>query len=267
MLCRLATYILAVIFVIYAYIKYIEARGIFYPVKQVEFTPKVINAAFDDVYIKTEDNITLNGWFIPCDNSKYTLIFLHGNAGNIGNRLDKINLLRETGVNIFIIDYRGYGRSKGQPNEFGFYCDAKTAYEYLVNERKITPRQIILYGESLGGAVAINLAAKSEVKAIILEGAFSSGKDMAKIIFPFFPGFFFADKFNSLKKINSIKAAKLFIHTKEDEIVPFNLAKKLFDSAPEPKIFAELNGSHNEAFLSSEDKYIPVIKSFINNMQ
>jgi len=244
-----------------------EARGIFYPNKQVKFTPKDINAAFSDIYIKTQDNITLNGWFLPYDNSKYTFIFLHGNAGNIGNRLNKIKLLQEAKCNIFIIDYRGYGRSKGQPDESGFYYDAKAAYEYLLNARGIAPNQIILYGESMGAAIAIDLAAKSELKAIILEGAFSSGNDMAKIIFPFFPVFIFSDKFNSLKKINSIKIAKLFIHAKEDEIVPIRLAKKLFDAAPEPKTFTELNGSHNESFLSAENKYLLAIKSFLNNMQ
>ncbi len=264
---RIILYILAVLGVIYVYIKYMEARGIFYPEKQLRFTPKDINAPFNDIYIKTQDHITLNGWFVPCDNSKYTLIFLHGNAGNIGNRLDKIKLLRQVKCDIFIIDYRGYGHSQGQPDESGLYYDAKAAYEYLINTRGIAPNRIILYGESLGAAIAIDLAVKSEIKAIILEGAFSSGKDMAKIIFPFLPGCIFADKFNSLKKINSIKTAKLFIHAKEDEIVPIYLAKKLFCLAPEPKIFTELNGSHNKAFLSAENKYLLAIESFINDLQ
>lgn len=267
MLYKILFYLLVTISIIYAYIKYMEARGIFYPEKQVRFTPKNINAGFDDVYLTTEDNITLNGWFIPYNEAKYTLIFLHGNAGNIGNRLDKINLLRETKCNIFIIDYRGYGHSKGAPCEIGFYYDARAAYKYLLIEHGISPDQIILYGESLGAAVATDLAAKSEVKAVILEGAFSCAKDMAKIIFPFLPGFIFQNKFDSLKKIASVKAAKLFIHADNDEIVPINLGKKLFNSAPEPKVFTELSGSHNEAFLSSKDKYITAIKSFINNMQ
>ncbi len=265
MLYRILTYILVGIGVIYAYIKYMERRGIFYPVKQVEFTPKLIDSTFDDIYIKTQDNITLNGWFIPCNNSKYTIFFLHGNAGNIGHRLEKIKMLREAGLNIFIIDYRGYGRSGGSPFEEGLYYDAKAAYEYLLYTRKISPNKIILYGESLGAAVAIDLAAKSEIKAIILEGAFSCGKDMGREIFPFLPVFFFKDTYNSVKKIKTVKAAKLFLHSKEDEIVPFALSKKLFDSSPGEKFFIELNGSHNDAFLYSKNEYLSAISEFINN--
>ncbi len=262
---RILTYILIGIGVIYVYIKYMELRGIFYPTKIVELTPQAFDIVFEDIYIKTEDNILINSWFIPYNNAKYTLIFFHGNAGNIGHRLDKISLLREIGLNIFIIDYRGYGRSRGIPSEKGFYSDAASAYEYLTNTRKIPPSQIILYGESLGSAVALNLAAKSTVKAIILEGAFSCGKEMAKKIFPFFPGIFFADKFNSLKNIKGVKTAKLFLHSKDDEIVPFNLAKQLFDSALYPKFFIELKGSHNGAFLDSKNDYLSALKSFINN--
>lgn len=262
---KILAYILAGIGVIYGYIKYMELRGIFYPVKQIEITPKFIDTNFDDIYIKTQDHITINGWFIPYDSAKYTLLFFHGNAGNIGNRLEKIKMLRETGLNIFIIDYRGYGRSEGKPFEKGLYCDAKAAYEYLLHTRGIPPGKIILYGESLGAAIAIDLAAKSEIKAIILEGAFSCGKDMGKEIFPFLPAFFFNNTYSSFKKIKTVKAAKLFLHSKEDEIVPFALSKKLFDSSPGEKFFTELSGSHNEAFLYSKNKYLSAISKFINN--
>lgn len=260
---KILIYTLIGIGVIYAYIKYMEIHGIFYPTKTVELTPQALDIAFEDIYIKAEGNILINSWFIPYNNAKYTLIFFHGNAGNIGHRLDKISLLREIGLNIFIIDYRGYGRSRGIPCEKGLYSDATSAYEYLTNARKIPPSQIILYGESLGSAAAINLAAKSAVKAIILEGAFSCGKEMAHQIFPFLPEIFFADTFNSLKNIPGVKAAKLFLHSKDDAIVPFRLAKKLFDYAPNPKFFIELKGSHNNGFLSSKDTYISAIKSFI----
>jgi fermentation-respiration switch protein FrsA (DUF1100 family) len=252
---------------LFGYVKYIENKGIFYPVKEVEFDPSYIRLAFEDVYISTKDGFKINGWFIPSSNASYTILFCHGNAGNIGHRLDKINLLHGIGLNIFILDYRGYGRSQGKPSENGFYLDAQAAYDYLVNNRKIDPKKIILYGESIGTAVAIDLAAKVEVKAFIVEGAFSSGKDMAKRIYPFLPPLIFSNRFDSSAKIKKISAEKLFIHSREDEIVPLALAMKLYSFADAPKQFIEIYGGHNTAFLDAKEKYIFSIKSFIDNLR
>lgn len=263
---RILVYIVLGFSLIFGYVKYIESRGIFYPIKKIDFTPASINLSFEDVYILTEDGLKINGWFIPHNNAKYTLLFCHGNAGNIGDRLDKIGIFKDIGLNIFIMDYRGYGQSQGRPSETGLYLDAKSAYKYLLNIRKIPSERIILYGESLGTAAVVNLASESKVRAIILEGAFSSGKDMAKRIYPFLPVFFFSDKFNSLQKIKRIDVPKLFLHSRDDEIVPLIIAKKLFDYAPEPKYFVELRGDHNNAFLESKEKFSSSIASFINRL-
>lgn len=251
---------------IIGYVKYIESQGIFFPVREIEFSPDFMNLSFEDVYIKTEDNIKINSWFIPSSNAKYTILFCHGNAGNLTDRLDKINLLYGLGLNIFIIDYRGFGRSQGRPSENGLYLDAKAAYAYLVNHRNISPEQIILYGESLGTAVVINLASEVKIRALMVEGAFSRGKDMAKKIYPFLPSFLFSNKFDSLTKIKKVEAPKLFIHSRNDEIVSFSLAKKLYDTAPEPKHFVEITGGHNTAFLDSKERYISSIASFIGQL-
>jgi len=245
------------------YVKYIEARAIYFPIKGIEFTPKLAGLSFEDIYIETEDNIRINGWFIPGNNAKYTILFCHGNAGNIGYRLEKILLLHKMKLNIFIIDYRGYGRSQGRPSEKGVYLDAKAAYDYLVNKRKIKPEDIILYGESLGCAVVIHLAAEEKVGALIAEGAFTRGRDMAKSLYPFLPAAFFSNSFDSLSKIEKIDAAKLFIHSKNDEVVPIGLARRLYNAASEPKYLAEISGGHNSAFLDSQEKYISSIASFI----
>lgn len=255
-----------IVVLIFIYVKYIESRSIFLPTRELEFNPGYINLAFEDIYIKTDDGLKINGWFIPANNPKYTVIFFHGNGGNIGHRLEKISLLNKIGINNFIIDYRGYGRSQGKPSEAGLYLDAKAAYDYLINVRKINPENIILYGESIGTAVVIDLAAKVKVKAVILEGGFTSGKEMARNVFSLIPNFLFSDKFNSLKKINRVKAAKLFLHSRNDEIVPLILARKLFDYASKPKSFVELIGSHNTAFLDSQEKYISSIASFIGQL-
>lgn len=263
---RMMLYIILGILLIFGYVKYLEMRGIYYPIKNLEFTPRQINLNFEDVYIKTTDNLKLNAWFIPHPEAEYTLLFFHGNAGNLQDRLDKIKMLQNLGLNIFIIDYRGYGKSEGKPSEKGLYKDAQAAYTYLVNVRKISPEQIILYGESLGTAVAIDLAAKFKVKAIILEGAFSCGRDMAKTIYPYLPRFFFSDTFNSLEKIKKTSAAKLFLHSQEDEIVPIKLVKKLFSLSFPPKYLVELKGSHNTAFLDDQAQYLSAIAHFIEKL-
>ncbi|MBU4346397.1 MAG: alpha/beta hydrolase [Candidatus Omnitrophica bacterium] len=259
-------YIAIALVFLMGYIKYIELCCIFFPVKEVEFTPAFIGLAFEDVYIETRDNIKINSWFIPHSNARYTILFFHGNAGNIADRLDKIGLLNHIGLNLLIIDYRGFGRSQGRPSEGGLYLDARAAYDYLVNERKIKPQDIILYGESLGGAVAINLASELKARPCILEGTFSRGRDMAKKMYPFLPALLFPDIFDSLEKIKGVQGAKLFIHSQDDEIVPINLARKLFNAGTEPKYFVEINGGHNEGFLDSQERYSSTITSFIGQL-
>ncbi|MFH1457565.1 MAG: alpha/beta hydrolase [Candidatus Omnitrophota bacterium] len=248
------------------YIKYIESRAVFFPEKKIEFTPLEFNLPFEDVVFNTQDGLKLNGWFIAQSNAKYTLLFFHGNAGNIGHRLEKLLALRSSGTDIFIIDYRGFGKSGGRVSEKGVYLDARAAYDYLVENRHIPPGQIILYGESLGTAVAIDLAAQGKVKAIIVEGGFSRGRDMAARMYPFLPHFLFSDSYNSLEKIEKIEVPKLFIHSRDDEVVPLELARKLYHASPSPKEFVELNGGHNSAFLDSQEKYISAINSFISNL-
>jgi hypothetical protein len=254
-------------FLIFAYIKYVERKGIYYPTKEIDLTPASLGLEYEDIFFKTTDGLKLNGWFIPAETSRGTLLFCHGNAGNIGHRLDKIILFHDLHLDTFIIDYRGYGQSEGAPSENGIYLDAEAGYNYLVNERNIKPEQIILYGESLGCGVIIDLAAKKRVGALIAEGAFSRGKDMAKRIYPFLPSFLFSNSFDCLAKIKKIDAPKLFIHSTDDEIVPYSLARRLYNAADEPKYFAELRGDHNNAFMQSQKEYVSSINSFIKKLK
>lgn len=266
MLKELIYLIVLVLIFLITYIKYVEYRGLYYPAREIEFYPDTIGLKFEDIYITTEDGIKINGWFIWNPESRYTLLFCHGNAGNIGNRIDKINLLSGINLNIFIIDYRGFGKSEGRLHEKGLYLDAEASYDYLLNSRNIKQEQIIIYGESLGSAVAIDLASKRSPKALIVEGSFSSGREMAKKIYPILPGFLFSNSFNSINKIKKIDCPKLFIHSKEDEVVPFKLAEKLYREAKLPKEFIELEGQHNDAFLNDKEKYITSIASFIDKL-
>ncbi len=234
--------------------------------RQIEYTPQEIGLIYKEVFFKTEDGVELNGWFIPAKEAKRTILFLHGNAGNISHRFEKLQIFHDLNLNVFIFDYRGYGKSKGSASERGIYLDAKTAYDYLVSKEGVRKDEIILFGESLGGSVAIDLASKAEVKAIIVESAFTSAKDMARRIYPFIPPFFIASDFNSAKKIKDIHAPKLLIHSVDDEIVPFELGEKLFEAAPQPKIFLKIRGGHNTAFLDSEDEFKKGIGSFVSSL-
>lgn len=248
---------------LFGYARYLERRSVFLPAKELAFTPEDINLAFEDCFVTTEDHFKLHGWFIPNPNAKSTLMFFHGNAGNIGDRLGKVRLFHELGLNVFIFDYRGYGNSEGSPSEQGLYKDSLAAYNYLVYEKQTSPGKIILYGASLGAAFAIDLAAKKEAGALIIDSAFTSAVDMAKIIYPFIPSFCVSIKLDSISKVKNIRVPKLFIHSSEDEIVPFALGRKLFEAASEPKTFCPIKGSHNDGFEQDREVFLEAIKNFL----
>ncbi len=258
-------FILIIIF-LQLYTKYIESKSIFFPLKNIEVYPSEIGLTFEDIYLSPFNNLKLNGWFIPAKDATYTILFLHGNGGNISHRLEKVKILLECKVNIFLVDYRGYGKSTLKPSEKGIYDDAKIFYDYLIKEKKIIPNNIIVYGESLGTAVAIDLASKENIRALILEGAFDSARSMAKKLYPFIPSFLFSDIFNSFKKIEKIKIDKLFIHSKNDEIIPIEMSRRLYNHAPKPKMFIEVTGGHNTAFIDAYNTYVFSIRSFIENL-
>jgi len=251
---------------IVGYVRYLEKRNLFYPMKVIEYNPSIYKMPFEEINLKTEDGLAINGWFIPYNNARYTLLFFHGNGGNIGHRVEKYKMLNGLSVNIFAIDYRSYGKSQGKPSEKGLYLDALCAYRYLVDSRRIPAEQVVIYGESLGGAVAIDLASKVKVGGLITEGAFSDEADMAWNVFPGMPAFILGSKFDSLKKIKKVNTVKLFIHSVDDELVPFELGYKLYNAAGEPKRLARLRGGHNNAYFVSKDKYALAISSFLGTL-
>jgi uncharacterized protein len=266
MLFRAIVYLLIFSLLIFAYVRYIESKSVFFPSREAELNPKFMSLSFEDIYFTTPDKLKIHAWFIPGD-GRYTILFCHGNAGNISTRLDKIVLLYGVQVNLFFFDYRGYGVSEGAPSERGLYTDTRAAYEYMVNRLKIRPDRIIVYGESLGGAPAIDLASKVQTAGVIVEGAFSRAADIARRLQPFVPPFLISVKFDSLSKITRVRVPKLFIHSKDDGIIPIDLAEKLYRAAPEPKYFTRISGSHMTAFLDSKDAYLAAIKSFIESLR
>jgi fermentation-respiration switch protein FrsA (DUF1100 family) len=254
-----------IVFVIFFLIftRYLENTSIFYPSRTIRFTPADIGLSFEDVFLKTEDGVVIHGWFIPAGRPKGTLIFLHGNAGNIGDRLEKIQLFNSMGLNIFIVDYRGYGKSKGHPSEEGVYKDARAVYDYLALRADIDPGRIFAYGASLGGAVAIDLAMKRKLAGLMVDSTFSSAVDMAKRMYPFIPSFLVRSKFDSISKVRDMRIPKLFIHSPEDDIVPFEMGDKLYQAAAGPKVFLETAGDHNNGYIDSRGRMREGIETFL----
>jgi fermentation-respiration switch protein FrsA (DUF1100 family) len=247
----------------------IENFFIFFPDSDIYATPKDLGLNFKDIYFHTEDGIKIHGWFFPLDNEKPVILFCHGNAGNISHRLENIRLLLEKGLQVFIFDYRGYGKSEGRPSEPGIYKDAIAAYDYLIREENILSSNIVLFGRSLGAAVAIDLSLKREIRAIIVESGFTSTRGMAKTMFlfslfsPLLPS-----SYNNAEKIASIKIPKLIIHGDSDEIVPFYMGKSLFNASPKPKYFFRIKGAgHNDTYMIGGERYFKTIATFVKDLR
>ena len=257
-------FLLAAVVFLFLLMRYLEKKNLYFPLRTIEATPGDIGLYYEDLIVTTADGVDINFWYIPADDPGATIIFCHGNGGNISHRLEKIRMLNDLGLNVLIFDYRGYGSSVGSPSEEGLYLDAGAVFGYLINVRKIPLNRLIVYGESLGAAVAIDLAGKHEFAGIIIESGFSSVKDMAKRVYPFIPGFVYKSKFDSLSGIKNVNAPKLIFHSREDEVVPLELGRKIFNAAQEPKEFVHLHGGHNDAFLVSKEIFMEKIDSFMD---
>ncbi len=256
-------YIIITVVLCVAGIRYFEYKSIFYPARSIAATPADIGLPFEGVFMKTQDNVTINAWLVKSSPARGTLIFCHGNAGNIGDRLEKILLFHQMGLNVLIIDYRGYGKSEGRPGEAGIYKDAVAAYDYLSSRRDIDRSSIVGYGASLGGAVVIDLATKRDLAALVIHSSFTSAGDMAKTIYPFIPSFLLGTKLDSVAKVGIITTPKLFIHSRADEVVPFRLGERLYQAAAKPKEFLEISGGHNDTPVDAQEKMARGIITFL----
>ncbi len=249
----------------YVFYPRIENFFIFFPQRAFDFTPEGMQLNHEEVYFDTEDGKKLHGWFFPLDGDFPVILFCHGNAGNISHRLDNVGLLLKHKLQVFVFDYRGYGKSSGRPSEKGLYQDGLAAYNHLTGKRHLRPAQIIIFGRSLGAAVAIEVALQKEIRSIIIESAFTSTKDMARAIWLFrLFSYFLPAHYNNQKKITDLDVPKLFIHGERDEIVPFSMGQRLFESAKAPKYFFPLKSAgHNDTFVVSGERYFRTIATFI----
>ena len=222
----------------------------------------------EDCYFTTDDGVRLHGWWCRPRSTDATagivLLWFHGNAGNLSHRAAMMVRLARLPVQVLIVDYRGYGRSEGHPTEEGLYRDAAAAWRFLTEERAVEPGRVILFGKSLGGAVAVDLARRVQPAGLIVQSSFTSARDMAAHHFPLVPRALVRTRLDSLAKIAGVTCPKLFVHSPADEVVPFELGRKLFAAAAEPKRFYEVAGAlHNETDLAGGEPYYQAVREFV----
>ena len=259
--------LIALILSFFLFYPWIENFFVFFPQTSLDSKPENWSLNYKDVYFTAEDGINLHGWFFPLPQDGPVILFCHGNAGNISHRLDNVVRLLEKNVQVFIFDYRGYGRSGGRPSEKGIYLDGLAAYDYLVREEHIPAKNIVVFGRSLGAAVAVEVALQKEIRSIILESAFTSTKDMAKTMLLFKPlSPFMPANYDNLTKVTQLQAPKLIIHGDQDEIVPFAMGQRLFDAAKRPKEFYRIPGAgHNDTYPVGGETYFDRLAAFVKD--
>jgi len=244
-----------------------QKHMIFYPMGELYQTPAQWGLDYEDVTLRTTDDVQLHGWYIPQQQSQQVLLFFHGNAGNISHRRHSIEIFHRLGLNVFILDYRGYGQSEGSPGEQGLYKDAYAAWHYLTEEKGFAPGQILIFGRSLGGAVAAKLAADVNARGLMLESTLSSTHDFARDVFKILSRLVVMRyDFNTNEYIQHVNYPVLVMHSPEDEIMPFHLGEKVFQAANQPKQFIRMRGDHNNGFLISQPEYEQQLDNWLRTL-
>jgi fermentation-respiration switch protein FrsA (DUF1100 family) len=250
-----------------------EPRLIYFPGQQRTLIapPDRLSLPVERVEIATEDSVKLVGWAIPsdADSAGLWLLICHGNAGNLSEFDRPLHYagLRALGLNLLAFDYRGYGESGGMPSEQGLYRDAAAAYRYLRVERGVLPERIVVFGHSLGSAVAVELVSRLPAAGLILEGALTSVIDRGQELYPYIPVRWIAGhRFGSLERMAQIRIPKLFLHAAADDVIPLAHGRRLFEAAPEPKTFVELDGGHGDAFDTDSTRYYVIIAEFLTRL-
>ena len=240
---------------------------IYFPSRVIEATPTSAGLEYEDVALTTSDGVGISAWFVPHPEPKATILFFHGNAGNNGDRVDTLRALHSFGVNVLIVDYRGYGTSQGSPSEAGTYRDAQASWEYLTRVRGLAPSSIVLMGESLGGAVAIDLATKHPPGALVVQSTFTRLADVAALHYPFLPvRWLLRHDYDSMAKVGRIACPKLFIHSTGDTLIPLSNGKQLFEAAAQPKQLLLTPGDHNDGGFLHSKQHVDQVAAFLESV-
>ncbi len=243
-----------------------QSRLLYFPHigREVTVTPQAYGMPFEAVTITTEDREQLGAWWVPAIQSRGAVLIFHGNAGNISHRLDYLQMFHKLGYSSLIIDYRGYGKSTGSPSEQGTYRDALAAWRWLVEDRGIKAGDIVLLGESLGGAVAAWLGTRVKPRAVVLASTFTSIPDLGAQIYPFLPVRLVSRfSYDSMAAVKAIRSPLLIAHSRDDDIIPYSHGRALFEAANEPKAFLDMQGGHNDGFLFVRQEWVAQLGAFL----
>ena len=245
---------------------FIERRLIYHPEKDLSSDPSKLGLAYEDMAFTASDGVQLHGWYVP-GSRDVTFLWFHGNAGNISHRLSNLKVMHdELAVNIFIFDYRGYGQSRGTPGEQGTYLDAKAALDYLRTREDVS--EIVYYGRSLGGALAVDLAVREPPRGLVLESSFPSVPYLARMSGAFAPlRQLLRTKYDSAAKVPNIQAPLLQLHGDVDDTVPLEAGRALFEAANTPKEFYVISGAdHNDTYIVGGWAYWEKLREFIDGL-
>lgn len=248
-----------------AYLYFGQAGLVFYPTREWVATPESAGLAYENVSFRSEDGTALSGWWVNTPGpDRGTVLFCHGNAKNISDHLSEIRLFHKLGLNVFIFDYRGYGKSGGTVSEEGLLADTLAAYEYLVKERHVNQAHLVVAGRSLGTSMAAYAAACFRPAALILESGFVSLSEVGESRYPIFPvKYLLKYRFETGRTLSAVHCPVLVVHSSEDRLVPFWQGKKLFEMAGEPKEFFEISGPHHDGYHQNEAIYREKLRSFL----
>jgi hypothetical protein len=266
MIISIALFVVGLFVVLSAVAYFGQGRMTFAPGREIETEPHQVGLACEDIFINVSENERIHAWYFPATSTEptsKTVLFCHGNAGNISHRLTTAQLLLELGVNVLMVEYRGYGRSDGEPSETNMYADAQAAYDWLLDQKQLIPDNIFLFGRSLGGAVAVEIGVANKCGGVIVESSFTSIVDMGKRIYPYLPVSLLARyKFDSISKIGRVRCKVLVTHSPDDEMIPYEMGRRLFDAAPDERTFVVLTGGHNDQSYFGNAKYRNGLQDF-----
>jgi fermentation-respiration switch protein FrsA (DUF1100 family) len=270
----IAALVVAVYLILLVLLRIFEPRLIYFPGSQRALIspPASLGLPVERVEFPTEDGLVLVAWVIrsAADSAGFWLLICHGNAGNLSQFDRPVHYagLTRLGLNLLAFDYRGYGESGGTPSEEGLYRDAQAAYRYLREKQGVAPNRIIVFGHSLGSAVAVDLASRVPLAGLVLDGALTSAVDRGRELYPYIPVRWIAgSRFNSMEKISQVGAPKLFLHAIGDEVIPLAHGRRLYQAAPPPKTFVELRGGHGDAFDLDSANYYGSIARFLASVR
>ena len=252
--------VLVLVYLFQSHLVYFPGTG-----REAVVTPQSYGLRYESVPIRTADGETLDAWWVPAENARGTVLFFHGNAGNISHRIDYLQMFHRLRYSTLIVDYRGYGKSSGTPSEEGTYRDAEAAWEHLRHARMAQPQDIVVAGESLGAAVATWLAAEVSPRAVLLFSTFTSVPDLGAQVYWFLPVRLLSRiGYDNLANLKRIRVPVFIAHSRDDDIVPYEHGRRLFEAAAEPKAFLEMRGGHNDGFIFTRQEWVAELGAFLD---